>query len=164
MVNGESHYFLGRRYRLRVVSHDGPAIVVRRQSTIELRMRDGSDATGRSRLLQQWYRAQLKTLIPPLLEKWRARLEVEVADWGVRQMKTRWGSCNTKAHRICLNLELAKLPPRCIEYVLVHELAHLIERGHGERFRAIMDRHVPQWRILRQELNAHPLAHGTWTY
>jgi predicted metal-dependent hydrolase len=165
MVSGESHYFLGRRYRLRVVLDDAAAkVVVRNKSTIELRVRRDIDAAGRARVMQRWYRQQLKHLIPPLLEKRQDELGVRCDGWGVRRMKTRWGTCNADTRRILLNLELGKKPVRCLEYLIVHELAHLIERHHNERFTAILDRHLPQWRLHRQESNSAPLAHDTWGY
>jgi len=165
MVSGESHYFLGRRYRLRIVTNDGAAkVVVRSKAAIELHVRREAGAGQRERALQRWYRRQLKALIPPLLDKWQRALDVQVADWGIKRMKTRWGACNTKAARIWLNLELAKKPPRCLEYVVVHELAHFIERHHTDRFISLMDKHLPQWRLHRQELNSAPLAHEDWIY
>jgi predicted metal-dependent hydrolase len=164
MVSGESHYFLGRRYRLRVVKHDGPSLVARRKSTIELHVRPETSPEQRERVLQRWYRRQLKTLIPSLVAKWQTVLGVQLAHWGVKRMKTKWGSCNAEARRIWLNLELAKKPAQCLEYIIVHELAHLVERHHNERFIAIMDQHLPQWRMHRQELNSAPLAHESWTY
>jgi hypothetical protein len=165
MVSGESHYFLGQRYRLRVVNHDSAAkVLVRNKATIELHVRRETDAWQRERMLLRWYRKQLKELIPPLLEKWQCALGVQVADWGIRKMKTRWGTCNAKARRIWLNLELAKKPPQCLEYIIVHELVHLVVKHHGDRFTAMLDEHLPQWRLHRQELNAAPLAHATWLY
>jgi hypothetical protein len=164
MVSGESHYFLGRRYRLRVVGHDGAGNVVHRKSIIELHVRPETDAWQRERVLQRWYRQQLKALIPPLVEKWQAVLGVRLAEWGVKKMKTRWGACNAGARRIWLNLELAKKPAQCLEYIVVHELAHLIERHHNDRFTSLMDRHLPNWRLHRQELNSAPLGHASWTY
>jgi predicted metal-dependent hydrolase len=163
MVSGESHYFLGRRYRLRVIQKNkGTATVaLRNRSTIELLVPSESSAEQRERVLQRWYRQQLRALIPPLLEKWELELGVEVADWGIKRMKTKWGSCNANARRIWLNLELAKKPVQCIEYIIV---AHLIERHHGDRFVAIMDKHLPQWRLHQQELNSAPLAHESWSY
>ena len=135
MVSGESHYFLGRRVRLRVKEHDGPARVVARNTPfLDLYVRPGTGAEKREQVLQSWYRAQLKTLIPPLLEKWQPILGVQVADWGIKKMKTRWGSCNVDARRIWFNLELAKKPVRCLEYIAVHELVHLLERHHNDRF------------------------------
>jgi len=164
MVSGESHYFLGRRYRLRVVEHDGAPKVVARNRFIELHVRPGRSAAQREEVLEQRYRQQLKQLIPPLIEKWQAIIGVQLAEWGVKKMKTRWGTCNVEARRIWLNLELAKKPVQCLEYIVVHELAHLIERHHNERFVAFMDQHLPQWRLHRAKLSTEPLAHATWGY
>ena len=119
---------------------------------------------ARARVMQSWYRQQLKTLIPPLLQRWEKALNVQAADWAIKKMKTKWGTCNTEARRIWLNLELIKKPAQCLEYLIVHELVHLVERCHNDRFIALMDRHLPNWRQYRQELNAAPLAHDTWTY
>lgn len=164
MVTGESHYFLGQRYRLRIVPHHGLPKVVMRNNVIELHIRSHTDSAVRERILQRWYRRQLKELIPPLLEKWQRTLDVQVFDWGIRKMKTKWGSCNSDDRRIWLNLELVKKPVQCLEYLIAHELVHLIERCHNDAFVAIMDKHVPQWRLHRAELNRAPLSHETWTY
>jgi len=163
MVSGESHYVLGRRYRLRVHEHAGPArVALRGNRFIDLYVRPETTAAQREAVLQRWYRARLKALIPPLLEKWQQVLGVQVADWGIKRMKTKWGSCNIEARRIWLNLELAKKPERCLEYIVAHELAHLRERRHDERFIALMDHYVPNWRELRDELNHLPLGHEDW--
>lgn len=165
MVDGESHYFLGQRYRLCVIDHQGAGkIVLRNKSFIDLYVRPETNAEQRERLLLQWYRQQLKALIPPLLSKWQDALGVEVADWGIKKMKTKWGSCNVKARRIWLNLELAKKPAHCLEYIVVHELAHLLEKHHNDRFTAIVEQCDPLWRAHRDELNETPLGHETWTY
>ncbi|MCX6619274.1 MAG: SprT family zinc-dependent metalloprotease [Acidobacteria bacterium] len=165
MVSGESHYFLGQRYRLRVVHHDGAAkVLVRNKSALELHVRPATDTKQRERVLQRWYRQQLKELIPPLLEKWQPALGVQAAECRIKKMKTKWGACNTDARRVWLNLELAKKPVRCLEYLVVHELVHLIERHHNDRFISLMDKHLRQWRLYRQELNSAPLAHETWSY
>lgn len=165
MVNGESHYFLGQRYRLRVVNHDGAArVVVRNKSIIELHVRRQATVDQRERLIQRWYRRQLKALIPPLLEKWQTALGVQMADWGIKKMKTKWGACNVEARRIWLNLELAKKPVQCLEYMVVHELTHLLERHHNERFTTFMEQHLPTWRVWREMLNHAPLAHENWSY
>jgi hypothetical protein len=165
LVSGESHYFLGHRYRLRVLYHDGvPRVVVRGKYAIELHVRPGTTAERRRQVLQDWYRQQLRELIPPLLKKWQEALGVQVTQWRIKKMKTKWGSCNLKARRIWLNLELVKKPIQCLEYIIVHELAHLIERHHNDRFISIMDQHMPHWRLHRQELNSAPLAHETWIY
>jgi predicted metal-dependent hydrolase len=165
MVSGESHYFLGRRYRLRVVLDVGPSRVVQQNRTrLELRVSLGADAKVRERALQRWYRQRLRELIPPLLEKWEPIVGVRVAFWGIKRMKTRWGSCNDVARRVWLNLELAKKPAACLEYILVHEMVHLKERHHTDQFRQYMDRFMPQWRLRREELNRAPLAHEEWRY
>lgn len=166
MVSGESHYFLGRRYRIDVA--ENPRVKagagLRGRTTLELSVRPGTTADGRSQVLQRWYRDRLRELVPPLIEKWEAALGVKVAEWGIKKMKTKWGSCNAEARRIWLNVELVKKPPECLEYVVAHEVAHLRVRHHDARFQALMDRHLPTWRAIRKTLNAAPLADETWTY
>ena len=127
-----------------------------------MHVRPGTSPDRRRLLLQEWYRKQLRELIPPLIDKWEPVLGVHVADWGIKRMKTKWGSCNVTAGRIWLNLELAKKPVECLEYVVVHEMAHLLERHHNGRFIAFLDDYLPQWRTYRDELNAAPLAHECW--
>jgi predicted metal-dependent hydrolase len=165
MVNGESHYFFGRRYRLRVHEKDGPArVAVRGVASLDLFVRKGSSPELRETILLRWHREQLKTLIPPLLNKWQPILGVRVTAWGVKKMKTKWGSCNPTIQRVWFNLELAKKPPQCLEYIVVHELAHLRERNHSDRFTALMDAYLPRWRQLRRVLNASPLGYEAWSY
>lgn len=165
LVTGESHYFLGRRYRLHLVEQDGPPFVRRvNNTTMELRVRPRTEPAKREAELHKWYRGRLRELLPPLLAKWERKVGVTVAEVRVKRMKTRWGSCNAVAERIWLNLELAKKPPACLEYILVHEMVHLIERHHTERFTQCMDRVMPQWRLRREELNRAPLAHEDWRY
>lgn len=164
MVSGESHYFLGRRYRLRVVEHRGAGhAVLRGRTFLELYVRRETCATRRERVLQNWYREQLRALIPPLLAKWETILGVRAAAWGIKKMKTKWGACSVESRRIWLNLELAKKPVQCLEYLIVHELTHLIERHHNDRFIGLMDRHLSRWRQYQRELNAAPLAHESWS-
>jgi predicted metal-dependent hydrolase len=163
MVSGESHYYRGRRYRLQVVETDGFASVeLSGRHFLVLHVRPGSTVEDRERLLQRWYRERLRDLVPRLLDKWQHKLDVAVREWGIKRMKTKWGSCNSKARRIWLNLELIKKPPACLEYVLVHELVHLLVRNHDDRFLDLMDRYLPTWRRRRAELNAAPLATETW--
>jgi predicted metal-dependent hydrolase len=165
MVNGESHYFLGQRYRLRVHERDGRGkVALRGIASLDLFVRPGTSSDQREALLLRWHREQLRALIPPSLEKWQPILGVQVADWGIKKMKTKWGSCNPAARRIWLNLELAKKPMQCLEYIVVHELVHLLERHHNERFTALMDAHMPQWRQYREMLNRTPLGHEDWAY
>ena len=165
MVNGESHYFLGQRYRLRVHEHAGPArVALRGIASLDLFMRPGSTAEQRETVLLHWHRTQLKTLIPPLLAHWQPLLGVAVSSWGIKKMKTKWGSCNVAARRIWLNLELAKKPESCLEYIVVHELVHLLERQHNARFTALMAQHLPDWQQRRALLKASVLGHEVWAY
>jgi predicted metal-dependent hydrolase len=131
-------------------------------SYIDMRVRPGTSPDRRRLLLREWYREQLRELIPPLIDKWEPVLNVRVSSWGIKRMKTKWGSCNATAKRIWLNLELAKKPVECLEYVVVHEMVHLLERHHNDRFIALMDDCLPQWRTYRDELNTAPLAHESW--
>ena len=127
-------------------------------------MRLGQFCIERERLLQRWYRERLKKQVTPLLEKWQPIVGVEPSAWGIRKMKTKWGSCNTEASRIWLNLELAKKPVSCVEYILVHELIHLRERHHNAGFRALMTEVMPQWQAQREVLNHAPLNYEGWDY
>jgi len=162
MIDGESHYFQGQRYRLRIVECTGRPKVILNKSRLELHVHPESTTEERERTLQRWYRVRLRELVVPLLEKWQPVVGVEPFAWGIRKMKTKWGSCNTQSSRIWLNLELAKKPVSCAEYVLVHELVHLLERTHSDRFRALMDQFLPQWRLYRAELNQTPLNFEDW--
>lgn len=159
IITGESHYFQGRRYRLKVVEINRPQTVkFSNNSTIELRVRPNSDRAKREAVLNEWYRKKLKEQIPAMISEWEPRIGVKVADWGVRKMKTRWGSCNTKARRIWLNLELAKKSLPCLKYVVVHEMLHLIERHHNDRFKSLMSELLPNWQTTRDELNRSPIG------
>lgn len=164
-VSGESHYFQGSRYLLNVIERDGPGqVTVRNKKYLDLYVRPGSDALQRERLLQAWYRAHLRAAIPVMLAIWEPKLGVEVADWGIKHMKTKWGTCNIQARRIWVNLELAKKSERCLEYIVVHEIMHLLERQHNDHFLELMNHFLPQWRQFREELNRAPLAHEAWEY
>jgi len=159
VAEGETHFFLGRKYRLELREVAGrEGVVLKGTDTLELALRVGSDAAHRRDLLDRWYRKQLKLQIAPLIEKWEPALGVKAAAWGVRKMKTRWGSCNVKARRLWFNLELAKKPPQCLEYVVVHELVHLLERRHDARFKELMTLNLPQWRHIKKQLNTAPSA------
>jgi predicted metal-dependent hydrolase len=165
MVSGESHYFLGRRYRLSVVMHKGLSrVATQSRGVLELQVRPKSDADVREGVLLRWYRRQLRELVPPLAAKWQRALGVNALDWRIKKMKTRWGTCSVDARRIWLNLELAKKPVECLEYLVVHELVHLIEPHHNERFVALMDQNLPLWRHHRKRLNEEPLGHAEWSY
>jgi predicted metal-dependent hydrolase len=164
-TTGESHYFNGHRFRLNVIEHDGQAFVhLPNNRTIQLFVPSGTKRDKREAVFQQWYRRQLCKQIPLLLAKWEVRIGVKVSEVRIRKMKTRWGSCNSSARRIWLNVELAKKSTTCLEYVLVHEMVHLLERRHNERFRLLMNKVMPTWRLNREELNRTPLAHEEWKY
>lgn len=163
-IDRESHYLWGRRYLLRVYEADAPPEVRLRVRTIDLSVRPGAGREQRAAVLQAWYRAQLREALPTLLAKWQPVLRVKPERIHLQRMKTKWGSCNPGLRSIRLNTELARKPAGALEYILVHELAHLIEATHGPRFVAILDRSMPQWRELRDSLNRSPLGHMDWSY
>jgi predicted metal-dependent hydrolase len=165
MVTGESHYVQGARYRLSLVEAPGKqGVRIRGGNTLELTANPGRTAAQREAVLNRWHRESLRAEIPKIIEKWEPRVGATVADWGIKKMRTRWGSCNAAARRIWLNLDLAKKPPECLEYIVVHEMVHLIERRHNENFKAHMERLMPLWRTHRDTLNAAPLGHEHWAY
>ena len=165
MVDGEAHYVWGRRYRLRVAEDGGRGRVeLKGGDWLELHVPKGADQGTRGRRLTEWYRQQIKAEIPSLVEKWSPVLSVEPPAWGVRRMKTRWGTCNPQRRRIWLNLELAKKPPACLEFVVVHEMIHLLERNHTPRFYELMDCFMPSWRTRREILNREPLGDEDWSH
>lgn len=165
MVSGESHYYLGRRYRLRVVVAPGPGkVTISNGSTLELRVPERYGAVERREVLERWYRERLRALAVPRLAKWEGVLGVSTSALGIRKMKTKWGSCIPGPRRIWLNLELAKKPTQCLDYLIVHELMHLIEWRHTDRFRSLLDRHLPRWRSSRSLLREAPLGHADWSY
>jgi predicted metal-dependent hydrolase len=163
-INRESHFYLGKRYLLNVVENEGKPSIKLHHRKIEVLVRSASSSEVKDLLLTNWYRNQLKLLIPPLISKWEKILNVKVNHWGVRKMKTKWGSCSVESQRILLNLELIKKPVACLEYIIAHELVHLLERHHNERFLAILSKHLPNWKFLKQELNRFPLDHTDWDY
>lgn len=165
MVSGESHYVWGRRFLLDVVERTGKhELVIVNNKTLRLYVNPNTTRANRELALNEWYRAELKERLPDMLAKWEPRIGEPVAEWHIKKMKTMWGSCNVPERRIWLNLELAKKPPECLEYILVHEMVHLLERHHNDRFRTYMDRFLPRWRSHRATLNEAPLAHEDWTY
>ena len=161
----ESHYFEGRRYLLRVTEYDGvPKVEIKSKNHIDLYLRPDSTIEQCQHIINNWYRKYLKSQIPPLIEKWERKMGVTVEDWGVKQMKTKWGACNIEAKRIWINLELAKKPVYCLEYIIVHEMVHLLERHHNDYFLAYMTRFMPKWKLYKEELNRLPVSHGEWGY
>lgn len=161
-IERESHYIWGRRYLMSVVYRDAKPSARLDHKRITLTVRTGSDKTKRGEVLHQWHKSLLHETIPPIIEKWEPRLGVSVNGYFLQRMKTKWGSCNHRAGNIRLNTELVKKPKDLLEYVIVHEMAHLQEPTHNERFVAILDRHYPTWREARIELNELPLAAEAW--
>lgn len=161
----ESHYFQGRRYLLSIIETAGtPKVILKSKKFIELFVRPETTVEKRHEIMTEWYRVQLKKQIPEIIEKWEAILKVKVSDWQVKQMKTKWGSCNIEKKRLWVNLELAKKPEHCLEYIIVHEMVHLLERHHNDRFLYYMDTYLPSWRQLKTELNKLPVSHADWSY
>ena len=164
-ISGESHYYKGKRYLLNVIYHNAaPKVEIRNKNRIDLYVRVGSNTEQRGKVLTEWYRRQLKSQIPSLIDKWQKIIGVKVQDWGIKKMKTKWGTCTIANSRIWLNLELAKKPEHCVEYIVVHEMVHLLERNHNDRFVAHMDKFMPQWHFYKDELNNSMLSHEDWTY
>lgn len=162
MLSGETHYVWGKRYRLDVSRTSGNHKVEPVGTTLWLIASEGADADERFAVLDRWYRRELKAAVPALLAKWQPLIGVEASHFVVRRMKTKWGTCVRETGVIWLNPELAKKSPRCLEYIVVHELTHLHERNHTERFAALMDGYLPDWRARRDELNEAPLTHEQW--
>ena len=161
----ESHYFQGRRYLLTIVEIEAkPKVVLKNKKFIELHIRPDTPTIKRHEILNEWYRDQLKKQIPVIIDKWEKILNVKVEAWQVKQMKTKWGSCNIEKKRIWINLELAKKPEHSLEYIIVHEMIHLLERYHNEKFLSYMNKFMPNWKFLKQELNRLPVSHADWKY
>ena len=164
-LSGETHFHFGQRYRLRVVERRGAGSVkLAHGDRIELTVPPGSDGAYREKIVQGWQRRELRARAEPLIDKWAEAMGEFRPKLGIKRMKTLWGSCNPSSRRIWLNLELAKKASDCIEYLVIHEMAHFTEPNHGERFVALMDRYMLRWRIVRDELNSAPLAHEDWDY
>jgi len=163
-LDRESHYVWGKRYLLRVIESDTAPVVELKHSRMFLHVRPGTDAVKKQIIMETWYREQLKQALPPLIAKWEPLMGVQVARFFVQRMKTRWGSCNPGARRIRLNTDLAKKPRECLEYVVVHEMVHLLEPTHNARFVALMDQFMPKWQFYRDVLNRLPVRHEDWGY
>jgi predicted metal-dependent hydrolase len=162
-VSGETHYVFGRPHRLELLHANGrPGVEVRGKNKIVLRVPSSATLARRAGVMTDWYRGELRTVSAQLLEIWQKEIGVALGSWGIKKMKTRWGTCNQRAARVWLNLELAKKPLPCIEYVVVHELLHLIEKKHNQRFVDLLTKHQPKWRSTKQELNQFILSHETW--
>ena len=160
----ESHYVWGRRYLLSIVESEGPTSVELRHSRLVLNARPDWDQTRKQMVIERWYRDQLRTAVPPLCAKWEPILGVQAERFYVQRMKTKWGSCNSQNRTIRLNTDLAKKPRECLEYILVHELLHIIEPTHNARFQSLLQKYMPKWQSYRQTLNRLPVRHESWEY
>jgi hypothetical protein len=160
----ESHYVWGRRYLLKLEAHDAAPAVELKQGKMILRMRPMASREKKQEILEAWYRDQIKAALPELLEKWEPVMGVKAGRCFVQRMRTKWGSCCHATGNIRLNTDLAKKPPECLGYVVVHELAHLLEPTHNPRFIALMDRFMPKWKFYREQLNRLPVSHEDWIY
>lgn len=163
-LNRESHYAWGKRYLLKVVESDAAPEVELKHSSIILRVRAETSRERKRAIVDGWYRELIREAIPPLIAKWAPSMRVKVNRWFVQKMKTKWGSCNPGARSIRINTELAKKPPECLEYILVHEMTHLLEPTHNAHFIALMDHFMPDWRVRRDQLNQLPVRHEEWDY
>lgn len=162
-VSGETHYYFGRPYRLEVVYADfSPRVFLKGKYKICLQVRPGSSIAKRERVMMDWYRYELKHVAAKIIDKWMKITKVPMRSWEVKRMKTRWGTCSQKSGRIWLNLELAKKTIESIEYLVVHELLHLIERKHTDKFISLLTSHLPKWRSIKDELNRSALSHEKW--
>jgi len=163
-VERESHYVWGKRYLLTVREGDDSPSIELKHGRMHLRVRPETGERERARLVDAWYRERIRTAVPPLVARWQPLVGVTMERFFVQRMKTRWGSCNHGSRTIRLNTELAKKPPECLEYIVVHELVHLLEPTHNARFIALMDGFLPNWRLSRDALNRLPVRHETWGY
>jgi predicted metal-dependent hydrolase len=163
-LDRESHYVWGRRYLLKVIEADRTPTMELKHNQMVLTVRAGAGNEKKEDVVAAWYREQLRIVMYPLITKWEVVMGVKANHIFVQRMKTKWGSCNPHTQSIRLNSELAKKSPECLEYVIVHELVHLFEPTHNQRFVALMDKFMPQWRQLRDELNRMPLSHVEWEY
>jgi predicted metal-dependent hydrolase len=163
-ITNESHYFQGKRYLLKVIEVNTTPTVKQKHNHLELYIRQGTGIEKRKEILDAWYRSQLKTTAAIYINKWEKLMNSSVAEFGIKKMKTKWGTCNIEAKRIWINLELAKKPKQCLEYIIVHEMVHFFERNHNSRFVALMDQYLPNWRELKIELNRLPVSHIDWEY
>lgn len=163
-LNKESHYLWGKRYLLEISHADAAPAVSLSPRKLHLQVRPGADQARCEEVLDAWYRQQVRDAVPALLDKWQPLLGVQAKRVFVQRMKTKWGSCTPASGHIRLNTDLAKKPPECLEYILVHELVHLLEPTHNERYVALMDLYLPQWQHLRRQLNRLPVRHENWDY
>jgi hypothetical protein len=164
-VSGESHYFGGNRYRLNVIhTDDKPKVEIKRKSHIDLYVKTDSTLKKREKVLEDFYRKELRKHLPKYVKKWEKKTGVNVSEIYIKKMKTKWATSNPKYNRIWINLELAKNSLHCLEYVLVHEITHFLEKNHTDRFYYLMDSFMPQWQQYQEELNNSVLGYFVWNH
>lgn len=163
-LDRESHYVWGRRYLLKRVELEAASSIELKHSKLVLQVRPGTDEVRSQEILDAWYREQIRSVVPELIAKWEPVMRVKVGRVFIQRMKTRWGSCNPATGAIRLNTDLAKKPPECLEYIVVHEMTHLLEPTHNSRFTSLMELFMPQWKHVRRELNNLPVRHEDWKY
>src|SRR2546422_3143655 len=163
-LDRESHYLWGKRYLLQVIEIDGAAMVEVRHNRLVLQVRRAASNEKKQAVLEEWYREQLKRSASLMIDKWEPIIGVKIERFFAQRMKTKWGSCRPESRSIRLNTDLAKKPPQCLEYIVVHEMLHVIEPTHNRRFVTLMDQFIPQWRFCRAELNRLPVRHEDWAY
>jgi predicted metal-dependent hydrolase len=163
-LDRETHFFLGQRLLLKLEETKGRQQVIIRPGQMILQMRPSSTKDSREQVVEEFYRHRLREFIEKYIGEYEPRMGVKVADYGIKKMKTKWGTCNQAAKRIWINLELAKKPVNCLEYIIVHEMVHLLERSHNDRFKALMTKFMPKWRNHRDTLNKLPTKHEEWDY
>ena len=161
-IDRESHYYLGRRYLLKTVTHSGPSNIVLKYDLMVLYVRGNMSSEQKQSILEAWYRRRLKEIVQDCIDKWEKIIKVKVEEFRIKKMKTKWGTCNRSAGRIWLNLDLIKKSLHCIEYIIVHEMVHLVEKNHNEIFIAHMDRYLPKWRFYKEDLNKSLLKYENW--
>jgi predicted metal-dependent hydrolase len=163
-IDRESHYVWGKRYLLKVVEADQPPAVELYHGRMILRVRGGTSKAKRRAIVEEWHRELVRNAVPPLIEKWQRLMGIRVKRFFVQRMKTKWGSCNDRGGSIRLNTDLARKPMECLEYIVVHEMVHLLEPTHNERFMGLMDQFMPKWQFHREVLNRLPVRHESWDY
>lgn len=158
-IAGESHYFDGKRYLLRVnETQQKQEVRIKNKKYLDLYIKKNADIKTKQKILNDFYRTHLKVILPEIILKWEEKIGVQCQDWEVKKMRTKWGSCNKETGKIIFNLELAKKPRHCVEYIVVHELLHLLVRYHNNEFRSLLYKFMPNWQVYQRELNELPIA------
>lgn len=159
-IDGESHYFDGKRYLLRVIERYGkPELEIKNKTYIDLHVSPKATIAAKEKVFNEWYRDHLKEIVPDIVKTWEEKTGLNCEHWDIKKMRTKWGSCNIEKRKILLNLELAKKPRHCLEYVIVHELMHFFERNHNDNFRTLLDNFMPNWKTYKRELDDLPVAY-----